>query len=286
MRRQQLSCFLTDMTDAQTVDHPIQIIFLGGLQRSQQFIRRLFPQTLQTTELLSSHSVKVIDLTDNSGIDQQLQHRRSQAVDVHGILGGKMDQMPHPLGRAFRVDAAQIRLVLLPHRQLPAGGAYRRQLIRHTVGYMMHYPHDLRDDLACLTHGDGIADAQCFLIDKILIMQGRPADRRARQRHRIKDTRRRQHTGAPHVDLHRSQHRFLFLRRIFERHRPFRKFRRAAQRLPLCKAIHLYNSAVDIVGQLRTAFPDLANLLQCFFNGRGHQIAGNDRKTQLLHPSQ
>ena len=80
-------------------------------------------------------------------------------------------------------------------------------------------------------------------------MQRCAAYRSARKLYRVKYGGRRQRTCAPYVYFNAFKHRFLFLGRVFKRHSPFRVFCSAAQLFAVLKAIHLYNRAVNIIGQ-------------------------------------
>lgn len=92
-------------------------------------------------------------------------------------------------------------------------------------------------------------------------MERRAADRRTREKHRLENTGRRQNARAPDRNLDVEQRRRLFLGRVFVRLRPTRELRRAAERLALCKVIHLDNSAVNRVRKCAAQIADLADLL-------------------------
>ena len=111
------------------------------------------------------------------------------------------------------------------------------------------YRYHLRDNIPGLPHHDGISDIHPQLGDKILIMQGGSAHSGARQLYRVKFRGRRHCASASHLQHHIPQYRLLFLRRVLKGHRPFGIFGCAAQKLSICKAVHLYNRAVDLVSQ-------------------------------------
>ena len=71
-----------------------------------------------------------------------------------------MDDVAQCLCRTLRVYTAQGSLILQVHYRRTAGGADRR----HGVGFnplcMMGDPDDLRDNIACLAHLNGVPDAQ------------------------------------------------------------------------------------------------------------------------------
>ena len=78
-----------------------------------------------------------------------------------------MDDISQRLCRALRVHTAQGGFVLQMHHRRTAGGADRGHGVGFSVLRMMGDPDDLRDDIARLTHLNGIPDAQPELPDKI-----------------------------------------------------------------------------------------------------------------------
>ena len=111
------------------------------------------------------------------------------------------------------------------------------------------YRYHLWDNIPGLPHHDGISDIHPQLGDKILIMQGGSAHSGTRQLYRVKFRGRRHCASASHLQHHIPQYCLLFLRRVLKGHCPFGVFGRTAQKLSICKAVHLYNRAVDLVSQ-------------------------------------
>ena len=148
----------------------------------------------------------------------------THTVDVHRIAAGKMRQIARDLGGARHIDAPQHSFALLAFRRAPAGRAYSRDLIDGRVWLVPCHGDDLRDDVSRLAHNNRIADRDPLFIDEILVVQHSAADGRAGQRNRLKNSSRSQCARAPHLDFDIAQHRFLFLRRIFEGNGPLWKF--------------------------------------------------------------
>ena len=115
-----------------------------------------------------------------------------------------------------------------------------------------------------------------ILRDEILIVQRGAADGCSRQRHRLKHTGRREHTGAAHIDFNVDETAFFFLRRIFERLGPAGELRRASERFPLGKVIHLNDGAINGISQRSPHFPDLPHT-------RNHLVHGTADAIQIRH---
>ena len=112
---------------------------------------------------------------------------------------------------------------------------------------MLCDPDDLRDYLTRLAHGYRVSHRHAEPVYDVLIVQRRTGYRCSRQQHRIEQRHRCQSSGAPHVHFYLAEHGFLFLRRVFKRHRPFRHLRSRTENITLCEVIDLYHRAVGIV---------------------------------------
>ena len=161
---------------------------------------------------------------------------------------------------------------------------------RHYIGGLVlrvvAYPYYLRNNVPRLPHHNGIPDIHPQLGDEILVMQRRAAHRCSCQLNRVKFRRRRDGAGAPYLQRDAAQHRFLFLRRVLERHRPFGVFGGAAQSLPVGKAVHLYHGSVDLVSQLAAQLSYFLNLADGLLDGMDHLVVGGYRKAQRAHQLQ
>ena len=106
---------------------------LGALDRHNQVFGRFFAHAFQRLQLLRAQPVKVRGRVDKALPHQQLQHRGTEALDIHRVTGAEMDENPHQLRGAFRIVAAQGGFALLPVHGRSAGGANLRHFIRRGI---------------------------------------------------------------------------------------------------------------------------------------------------------
>ena len=115
-----------DVGDAQGEYQPVQVVLLRFLHRGHQVFRAFFAETVQLCQLFRLQGVQVRRGADPPGLEQLLQDGGAQALDVHGVPGGEVDQVPQQLGGALGIQAPGGRLPFRPGDQLPAGGAALR----------------------------------------------------------------------------------------------------------------------------------------------------------------
>ena len=111
---------------------------------------------------------------------------RAKAINIHGITGCKMNEVAQSLGRAFRVDTAQGGFIFQMNDRCPAGGADLRHLIRLCILCMPGHTDDFRNDIARLTHLNGVANAEAKLFDEILVVQSGAGNGGTGEENRIK----------------------------------------------------------------------------------------------------
>ena len=193
-----------------------------------------------------------------------------------------MDDIAQRLCRALRVYTAQGGFVLQMHHRRTAGGADRGHGVGFSVLCMMGDPDDLRDDIACLTHLNGIPDAQPELPDKVLVVEGGAGYRGACQKYRVKAGSGGKHAGASHSYLDAAQGGLLDLRRVLEGNSPAREFVGRTHQLPLGKIVHLDNRTVHVKIQLGTVLADVLNLGNGVLDIVHHMVARRHGQTKAL----
>ena len=201
--------------------------------------------------------VQVAGPLDQTGAHQILHHRGAQALDIHGVPTGEVDQMAQELGRALCAGAADVGPILVAGHRRAAHRALLRQVVglRPLRALLLQHLHNLRNDLSRLLYQHSISDADVLFRDEILIVKGGACDGGAGQTHRLHYGLRRQHAGTPHLNHNVHHPGRLLLRRIFVGRRPAGKFRRTAQGFTFCKAIHLYNRTINVKGVSLSALP-------------------------------
>ena len=207
---------------------------------------------------------------------------RAKAVNIHGITGCKMNEVAQSLGRAFRVDTAQGGFIFQMNDRCPAGGADLRHLIRLCILCMPDHTDDFWNDIARLTHLNGVANAEAKLFDEILVVQSGAGNGGAGEENRVKTSGGRQHTGAANRHINAAQNRFLDLRWVLECNGPAREFIGGAHQIALCEIVDLDDRAVHIKIELGTILADLFDLRDGILNIMNDVVARRDREAQTL----
>ena len=177
---------------------------------------------IQRSNIGGGQIIQVGGGLDQSLVDELVQHRRPQAVDIHGIAAGEMGEIPQTLSWTFRTGAAQGRAVRVPLHRCAAHGTGLGQIIgRHAAGTAVrHHLHDLGDDLSGLLHHHRVADANVLLGDIVLVVQGGKGNGGARQTNGLQLRLGGQNAGAAHLDHDVPDAGGLALRRVFESNGP------------------------------------------------------------------
>ena len=209
-----------------------------------------FAHAVQLCNILDLQSIEIGGRLNQTGLNQLIQHRRAQAVNIHGVAGGKVGQIPQPLGGTLRAGTADGGAVFIPGHRRAADGTAIRQIIGHRARrpLLPNHLHDLGDDLPRLLYDHGIANADILLSDEILVVEGGKGNGGTRQAHRLQHGLGRQHTGPAHLDHDVLQYGGLLLRRIFIGDGPLGALGRAAQDGTVAQIVQLDDSAVDVKG--------------------------------------
>ena len=257
-----LGGLLPHLPDAQAVQQAAQVVGLGVLNGLDQVLRGLLPHPVQLGHVRGVEAVQVRGVGDQPGVDQLLDHRRTAAVDVHGVPAGEVGEVPQQLGRALRAGAAQGRAVLVPDHRGAAHRAGVRQRVGHRAlrAFVEVHAQNLRDDLPRLLHQHSVPDADVLLGNEVLVVEGGVGDGGARQPHRGQHRLGRQHAGAAHLHHDVLDHGELLLRRVLEGHRPLGELGGGAQPLPVRQVVALDDRPVDVEGVVHPLLVDPVDL--------------------------
>ena len=161
---------------------------------SRRFATLFGPMRSRAARSSNFRAVEVGDLPDQAFLEELVDERLSQSVDVHGPARGEMeDGFPDP-GRAGRVDASGDGFSFRPEDGRSADGA----LLGPGEGFLfsrpplLHHRNDVRDDVAAPLEEDDVADADVLAPELVLVVEGRAADRRAGELDRLEHGDRRQ----------------------------------------------------------------------------------------------
>ena len=89
------------MGDTQSVHQPVQVVLLGALHCGHQVLSALFAEAVQLFQLGHLQGVQVRRRGHHPRLEQLLQNGGAQAVDIHGVPAGKVDEVAQQLGRAL-----------------------------------------------------------------------------------------------------------------------------------------------------------------------------------------
>ena len=246
MAGDQLGRLFADVADSEAEQQPGKAAVFAPFNCLDQVIGRLLLDPFKGEQLLGCQPVQPGAVVHQPVVHQQVDHRRPQPLDVHRVPAGKMDDAPFTGSRAGGVDAADDCLVRVADRFAAADRAGFGDLVWDRVLPMADDLQNFGDDLPRLPHQQGVADADPLFGDKVLVVQGRPADRGAGQGDAVKDGGRRQGAGAADLDFNIPQDRFFFFRWVFEGHRPAGELDGRADLLPEGEVVDFDNSTVDI----------------------------------------
>ena len=170
-----------------------------------------------------------------------------------------MGQVAQQLGGTLRPCAADVGPVLVPDHRGPAHRTGVGQMVGHGAlrPLLLHHRDDLRDDLSRLLDDDGVPHPDVLLGDEVLVVEGGVGHRRPCKADRLYDRLGRKDAGASHLHHDVLHHALLLLGGILVGHRPAGEFRCAAQLLPVCKVIYLYDRSVDVKGVVLPVLPDV-----------------------------
>ena len=113
---------------------------LRAVDRAGQVLRRLLGQALQLGELGHGQPVEVGEVLHEATVDELLDHRLAEVLDVHRAPGAEMPQPLLELGRAGGVHAAPVRLALRPERHAAARRAALGEGVGHGLGRPLGRP--------------------------------------------------------------------------------------------------------------------------------------------------
>ena len=224
--------------NAQRKDQPVERVGTGGIDCPDQVVRRFLRHTIQLHQLRRSQAVQICHRVQQPAVLERRQILRSQSVDVHGVLGHKVDHPLHKLRRTIRIGTAQRSLLRIPHRRRVADRTAFRQLVRRSIPGVLYASQHLRNDLSGFPHHNGVAQPDVPLGDKVLIVERSTGDGGSGELDGVENRHRRDDPRSAHTELNLPQNGFLFLR--------------------LGKGVHLDHNAVSVVG---VAVPCSADLL-------------------------
>ncbi len=117
------------------------------------------------------------------------------------------------------------------------------------------------NDFARLFDHDGVADANVFAFDFVLVVQGGAGDGAPAHQHRLQHRYRREDSGASDLNDDVLQAGLDTFGRVFVSDRPSRRFRGEPELLPLRERVHFDYCAVGLIGKIAS---DVIEIADCF----------------------
>ena len=251
MLREHLARLGAHLADAEGAEQPREAGGLALFNGVHQVLGGFFAHAVELRHILRAQVVDAGGRGEQPGGDQRLGHRRAQALDVHRLAAGEVDDVAQALGGAFGTGAAHRDAVLVPHD----GRAALRAAVGQAEGdgalgaLGFHDLQHLGDDLPGLADEHGVSDADVELVDEVLVVQRGVRHRGAGQAHGLDDGLGREHARAAHLHGDVPHDALLHLGGIFIGHGPARRLGRAAELSALGEGVDLDDRAVDAVGE-------------------------------------
>lgn len=120
--RQHLGSLCADLPDAERTEQPREVVAFAGLDGLSQVLCRLFALSGQRHKRFKIQAVEISGIRDHLLLDERVNDRAAETVDVHGLARDKMRQIAAELRGTFRARAAQCHAVLVAHDRAPQTG--------------------------------------------------------------------------------------------------------------------------------------------------------------------
>ena len=192
--------------------------------------------------------IQIREVAHQALLDQLLDERLAQPLDVHRAAGGKVLEAAAEPGRARGVIAAPDDLVLVAHQLTAAGAATGGHDPRHRIGRTQaeNRRNHARDHIPGFLDHDSVAFPEVLARDVFGVVQRRHRDRRTGEEHRLEDGIGRVRACPSDVDLDLPQLRVRLLRGELEGGGPARKFRSGPEPLSQREVVHLDHHPVGV----------------------------------------
>ena len=249
--REQPRDALADQPDAQRVEQARQPAALGSFEGGREVLRRFFGEALQLGELLGRQAVEVGEVLHQAAVDELLDGRVAEALDVHRAARAEVLQTLFELGGAGGVHAAPVGLALRPEGHAAARGTLGRERVLHGVRGTPggHDLHDIGNHVAGALDEHGVAHADVLAPDLVLVVQAHVADDDAGQRHGGELGHGRQGAGLADIDLDGLHDGGGLARGELVGDGPARMVRGGAQAPLGVEGIHLHHHTVGLVAE-------------------------------------
>ena len=183
---EDLGRLLADLAEAEAEEEAREARVLRSVDLGNHVRGRLLPPALERGELRGREVVEGRDVPQEARLAELLDPLLAEPLDVHRAPRHEVAERLGDLRRAPRIHATHRDLALALDDGLAAGRAARRHRERLRVlrPLLEEDARDLRDDVARLLDGDGVADAHVLAREVLHVVERRAADGRAREEDR------------------------------------------------------------------------------------------------------
>src|ERR1700722_12082328 len=250
MSGEKLRGAFADKRHANGVDQASESGFLAGGDFVEKILGGLFGHAIEIGEGFEIQAVKVGEILDQFFLEKLNDDLIAEAVNIHGVAAGKMEQR-FPGARGTRnVDATVGRFALGVMHAHPAN----RTLVRHLEFFffraVLHDFQNVGDDFSGAFDEDGIAGVDIEAADFVEIVQRGFDHSDAADLYRLENRERSQNTGAADADHNVAQQRGFLMGLIFVGDGPARRFGGVAQFILQADFVDLHDDAVNIEPEL------------------------------------
>ena len=276
------------MHDVETEQQVGERSLLGRLDRVAQVADRGLAVAGQLEDAVVVERVDVGDVAQEAELEEQLHLLLPQALDVHGAPRTEVGDAGEALLRAVGVDAAGLRLALLPHEPRTARRALLGELpFGEALGTQLQdRADDLGDDVAGLAHDHRVAGADVLDLDLVLVVQRGQADGGTADEDGLEHRERRGLARAADGYLDVLERGRALLGRQLVGDRPPRRLGRGAERRLHRQVVDLHHHAVDLVRQVVAVLHPVGAEVVDVVQRVEHLGLGVHRQAELPEPLQ
>src|SRR3984957_8500341 len=250
MAGEQLRGAFADEGHAEGVDPAREAGFFAVGDFVEQILRGFFAHAIEVAERFKIESVEIGVIFDQALFEKLDNDFIAEAVDIHGVARGEVQQRFAGARRAGDVDAAIGGFAFGVMHVHAADRTIFRHLEFDFFGAMLYDFEDVRDNFAGAFDQDGVSSVNVEAANFIEIVQRGFDHGDAADLHRLENGEGREHAGAADADHDFAQQCGFLVRLILVGDGPARRFRGVAELVLQTDFVDLDDDAVDVEAKL------------------------------------
>ena len=257
------------------------MFFLAAGDFVQEILRGFFAHAFEIFQSFQVELVKVGEIFHQIFFQELVHDFFAEAVNVHGVAAGKVQQR-FPFARgAGDVDAAIGDFAFGAVDFGAADGAFIRHFEFFFFFAVLHHFQDVRDYFAGALDEHGVAGVDAEALDFVHIVQSGFRDGDAADLHRLENREGSEHAGAAYADFNLFEQRGFLVRLIFVGDGPAGGLRSEAEFVLQADFVHFYYDAVNFVAKLFALGVPFGDVVLDFGDAVAEGPVGTDFETQL-----